>query len=165
MMEKITLEEKIKLITAYAEGKPIEVYNEDESVWETKIYDDWNFEEGEYRIKPEAATKFKVGDIVVVRECDEDWMMPDRRTIERLKGGICHFADGSDIKIEDLDIHYVNERDVLWYFELYDYATKKYSMHPNRMTIPEIAKEYASNHDTLKWWAPMYNLGFKLKEN
>lgn len=158
----MTTEEKIEIIKAFSEGKPVEVWTIHEE-WETKRKDIWDFQHHIYRIKPEASTKFKVGDIVV-RICDEDWMMPDRRTIERLKDGICLFADGSDIEIEDLERYYVNERDILWYFEFYDYATKKWSMHPTRMTIPEMDKEYASNHDTLKW-VPMYNLGFKLKEN
>lgn len=160
----MTLEEKLEVIKAYAEGKVVEVYTEDRGEGHAKQHDIWDFEYSQYRIKPEeTAPKFKVGDIVV-RECDEDWVMPDRRTIERLKDGICLFADGSDIEIEDLERYYVNERDALWYFEFYDYATKKYSMHPTRMTIPEMDKEYVSNHDAFMW-EPMYSLGFKLKEN
>lgn len=161
-MKKMTLEEKLEVIKAYAEDKAVEIYTI-HGWWEPKVEDVWDFNKCIYRVKPEATTKFKVGDIVV-RECDEDWMMPDRRTVGVLRNGVCIFTDGSDMKIEDLDIHYVNERDVLWYFELYDYATKKYSIHPTRMTIPEMDKEYASNHDTLKW-VPMYNVGFKLKDN
>ena len=162
-MKKITLEEKIELITAYAEGKPVEDYDTIFRQWFEKGTDTWDFDRVEYRIKPEASTKFAVGD-VVVREDDEDWMMPDRRTIERLDKDICRFADGSDIKTADLDRHYINERDVLWYFEFYDYASKKYSMHPTRASMNEMDEEFGAHYATNSW-KPIYNLGFKLKED
>lgn len=163
-MEKITLEEKLEVIRGYAEGKPIEVYNEDENVWETKIYDDWNFEEGKYRIKPsEATTKFKVGDtLVFMRVAGEP--NPFRYEITEVTDASYKFKHVSPIAIEEVDKDFINERDVLWCFEIYDYISKKYYIHPTRMTIPEVDEELAANHDTLMW-EPIYALGFKLKEN
>lgn len=161
-MNKMTLEEKLKVIKAFSEGKPVEIYTI-HGWWEPKVQDVWDFNKCIYRVKPEASAKFKAGDIVV-RECDEDWMMPDRRTIEKLKDGICYFADGSNMEIEDLERYYINEQDVLWYFEIYDYMSKKYIMNPTRATTAEMDKEHAGHHDTLRW-EPIYALGFKLKEN
>ena len=63
-----------------------------------------------------------------------------------------------------IEKEYINKRDVLWFFEIYDYTRKKYIMHPTRMTIPEINEELRANHDTFSW-QPIYTLGFKLKEN
>ena len=158
----MTIEEKIEVIRAFSEGKPVEICN-NLGEWETKTKDVWDFRQCIYRIKPEASTKFSVGD-TVVRKDDEDWMMPDRRTIERLNEDICCFADGSEIETEDLRRYYVNERDVLWYFEFYDHVSKKYSTHPTRATMDEMDEEFGAHYATNSW-KPMYSLGFKLKEN
>lgn len=63
----MTLEEKIGVIKAYAEGKAVEVYDEDSDEGLAKQHDIWDFEYSQYRIKPEATTKFKVGDRLVYK--------------------------------------------------------------------------------------------------
>lgn len=63
--------------------------------------------------------------------------------------------------IEDM---FVSEREVLWYYEVYDYIAKKYIMYPTRDTMDEMDKEFGNNHDTLDW-IPIYTLGFRLKKN
>lgn len=160
----MTLEEKIEVVRAFSEGKPVEICNI-LGKWETKTKDVWDFRQYTYRIKPEASTKFKVGDIVV-RESDEDWMMPDRRTIKRLNKDICLFADDSEIKTEDLDRYYVNERDVLWYFEGKSLYKNEWSIlcGATRQTIPSVEELYKGKEEVM-FWKPIYNLGFKLKEN
>ncbi|WXG60595.1 hypothetical protein VB002_02975 [Campylobacter concisus] len=160
----MTLKEKIEVIRAYAEGKPVEVYVKSINQWINKSENRWDFEEGKYRIKPNEATKFKVGDRLVYKS-DEDYT-----------GGILVFEvtrvtkkscilDGSMEKTHKfMKEEFIDERDVLWYFEFYDYSTKKYSMHPTRMTMNEMDKEFGAHHDTLSW-QPMYHLGFRLKED
>lgn len=163
MMKKITLEEKIELITAYAEGKAVEVYDKDSDEWFAKEYDAWDFDGYNYRIKPDETTKFAVGDtLVFMRVAGEP--NPFRYTITEVTDDSYKFKHISPISIEEVDKGFISEKDVLWFFEIYDYATKKYSMHPTRMTMNEMDEEFGANHDTLSW-QPMYNLGFKPKEN
>ena len=159
----MTLEEKLEVIRAYAEGKPIEVYNEDEDVWEVKIYDDWNFEEGKYRIKSNKSAKFNIGDTLVFK-ASEEGLCPMTYTIIDIDETHYKFEYTSPTAIEEVDRDFTNERNVLWYFEIYDYISKEYSMYPRRTTRAELEEEYAANHYTLSW-KPIYALGFKLKDN
>lgn len=161
-MKKITLEEKIKLITAYAEGKPVEAYDTIFRRWFEKGTDTWDFDREEYRIKPSEDTKFKVGDILVFIG---DVNTPHVTTYEiiEIEQGYYRFSDESLRPIEEVEKEFINERDVLWCFNIYDYIFKRYSICLFRKTIPEMDEEFAANHDTLSW-EPAYSLGFKLKE-
>jgi len=49
----MTLEEKIEIIKAFSEGKPVEGCNKEVGLWEDKVYDIWDFDDCKYRIKPE----------------------------------------------------------------------------------------------------------------
>lgn len=162
MMKKMTLEEKIKLITAYAEGKIVDTYDTLFQRWFAKGTDTWDFDREEYRIRPNSAPKFKVGDRLVYKS-DEGSKDVERYEVTeatqeyyRLDGKITRTP-------EYVEKEFINVREVLWYFEIYDYAAKKYTMHPTRMTIPEMDRELASNN-TLSW-EPIYALGFKIKGN
>ena len=165
MMEKMTLKEKLEVIRGYAEGKPIEVYNEDENVWEAKIYDDWNFEEGKYRIKPEAVAKFKAGDVLLAKE-DEYQANPTRFEVSDIKQGCYCFKDYKDKPINDIDRDYINERDVLWFFEGKTIYGDKWSIlcDFSRQRIPDMEELYKRQSDAIVW-QPIYSMGFKLKEN
>ena len=165
MMREMTLEEKLEVIRGYAEGKPIEVYNEDENVWETKIYDDWNFEEGKYRIKPEAVAKFKAGDVLLAKE-DEYQANPTRFEVSDIKQGCYCFKDYKDKPINDIDRDYINERDVLWFFEGKTIYGDKWSIlcDLSRQRIPNMEELYKRQSDAIVW-QPIYSMGFKLKEN
>lgn len=162
-MKKITLEEKIKLITAYAEGKPVEAYDTIFRRWFEKGTDTWDFDIEEYRIKPDETTKFAVGDVLVLIIAEGE-LCPTRYKVIGVSDNYYEFDCTSPYSIKEADEDFINERGVLWYFEIYDYATKKYSMHPTRMTIPEMDEEFGAYHDTLSW-KPVYSFGFKLKEN
>ena len=155
-MKKITLEEKIKLITAYAEGKPVEAYDTIFRCWFEKGSDSWDFDIEEYRIKPEETTKFKVGDVLVFKRTAGK-LSPFRYEVTEITDASYKFKHVSPSPIEEVDENFIDERDVLWYFEMYDYATKKYYMHPTRMTMAEMDEEFGANHDTLSW-KPMYKL-------
>lgn len=158
----MTLEEKIEVIKAYAEGKPIEFFSKFHNNWFDKIHDIWYFEEGEYRIKPEAAAKFKAGDVLLAKK-DEHQANPTRFEVTDIKLGHYCFKDHLGAPIIDVDKNYINERDVLWYFESYDYDTKTWELIANRrFTTKEADEEFASCCDTTKW-RPMYALGFCTK--
>ena len=159
----MTTEEKIEVITALSEGKAVEIYSEVSNGWYPKLHDYWDFEEQKYRIKPEVAAKFKAGDVLLAKK-DEHQANPTRFEVTDIKLGYYCFKDHLGAPIIDVDKNYINERDVLWYFEIYDYNDKKYYIHPTRKTIPEMNEEFGANHYTLSW-KPIYNLGFKLKED
>lgn len=163
MMKKMTLEEKIEVIKAYAEGKAVEVYDKYSNEWFAKGHNAWDFDVYLYRIKPDETTKFAVGDNLVLIIAEGE-VCPTRYKVIGVSDNYYEFDCTSPYSIKEADEDFINERDVLWYFEIYDYATKKYSMHPTRMTIPEMDKEFGANHDTLSW-KPIYPFGFKLKDN
>ena len=161
-MKKITLEEKIKLITAYAEGKIVDTYDTLFQRWFAKGTDTWDFDREGYRIRPNSAPKFKVGDKLAYKS-DEGYANVDTYEVTKITQEGYRLDDTINRTLEHVEKEFINVREVLWYFEIYDYATKRYSMHPVRRTIPEMDEVFAANHDTLSW-KPMYNLGFKLKE-
>lgn len=160
----MTTEEKIEIIKAFSEGKPIEVYNEDEDMWEAKIRDDWDFEEGKYRKEPEAAAKFKAGDVLLAKK-DEHQASPTRFEVTDIKLGHYCFKDHLDTPIIDVDKNYIDERDVLWYFEVYDSHQGRWSIFDvGRLTIDEMTKEYAPYDDHIHKFRPFYTLGFSMRE-
>ena len=162
-MKKITLKEKIELITAYAEGKPVDAYDTIFQRWFEKGTDTWDFDREEYRIKPNSAPKFKVGDRLVYKS-DEGSKDVERYEVTEATQEYYRLDDMINRTPEYVEKELINIKDVLWYFEVYDYATKKYFMHPNRVTMSEMDEEFGANSGTLSW-QPMYSLGFKLKEN
>ena len=162
MMQKITLEEKVKLITAYAEGKIVDAYDTIFQRWFAKGTDTWDFDREEYRIRPNSAPKFKVGDKLVFKS-DESRMNIGLYKVTEVTQESYTLDDMRERTLEHVEKEFINVREVLWYFEIYDYAAKKYTMHPTRMTIPEMDRELASNN-TLSW-EPIYALGFKIKGN
>ena len=159
----MTTEEKIKLITAYAEGKIVDAYDTIFQRWFAKGTDTWDFDREEYRIRPNSAPKFKVGDSLVYKS-DEGYEDIDVYMITEATQEYYRLDDKVNKTPEYIEKAFINIKDVLWYFEIYDYISKKYFIHPTRMTIPEMDEEFGANHDTLSW-TPIYALGFKLKEN
>lgn len=162
-MNKMTLEEKVKLITAYAEGKTVDAYDTIFQRWFAKGTDTWDFDREEYRIRPNSAPKFKVGDRLVYKS-DEGSKDVERYEVTEATQEYYRLDDMVNKTPEYVEKEFINERDVLWCFNIYDYVSKRYSICLFRKTIPEMDKEFAANHDTLMW-KPIYALGFKLKEN
>ena len=158
------LEEKIELLTAYAKDKKlVEVYDENTDSWMIKVFDVWDFENGKYKIKFKIEPKFKAGDVLVCKTA-ENMLNPTRFLVKEVSDDEYVLESSTITDREVIEDMFVSERDVLWYFEDYDYIYKKYFILPIRKTIPEMDEEFAANHDTLSW-KPMYNLGFKLKGN
>lgn len=163
MMKKITLEEKIKLITAYAEGKPVEAYDTIFQRWFAKGTDTWDFDREEYRIRPNSAPKFKVGDRLVYKS-DEGSKDVKRYEVTEATQEYYRLDDMINRTPEYVEKEFINIKDVLWYFELFDFISKELHIYPARITMSDINKELAPYHDVLMW-APIYAFGFKLKEN
>ena len=162
-MKKITLEEKIELITAYAEGKIVDAYDTIFQRWFAKGTDTWDFDREEYRISPNSAPKFKVGDVLVFIG-DVNTRDVDTYKIIEIKQGYYRFSDRSLRPVEEVEKEFINIKDVLWYFEVFDLISREGRAYPVRITMGDIDKELAPYHDMLMW-GPMYSLGFKLKEN
>jgi hypothetical protein len=159
----MTTEEKIELITAYAEGKIVDAYDTIFQRWFAKGTDTWDFDREEYRIRPNSAPKFKVGDSLVYKS-DEGYKDIEVYKVTEATQEFYRLDDMVNKTPEYVEKEFINERDVLWCFNIYDYVSKRYSICLFRKTIPEMDKEFAANHDTLMW-KPIYALGFKLKEN
>lgn len=161
----MTLEEKIEVIKAYAEGKPIEFFSKFHNNWFDKIHDIWYFEEREYRIKPEETAKFKAGDVLLAKK-DEHQANPTRFEVTDIKLGHYCFKDHLGAPIIDVDKNYINERDVLWFFEGKTIYGDKWSIlcDLSRQRIPNMEELYKRQSDAIIW-QPIYSIGFKLKEN
>lgn len=162
-MKKITLEEKIKLITAYAEGKIVDAYDPIFQRWFAKGTDTWDFDIEEYRIRPNSAPKFKVGDRLVYKS-NEGIEGIEVYEVTEATQEYYRLDDKVNKTPEYVEEEFINERDALWCFNIYDYVSKRYSICLYRKTIPEMDEEFGAYHDTLSW-KPIYGLGFKLKEN
>lgn len=160
-----TLQEKIAVLKAMEEGSTIQYSETDgeENDWEDLKTSELDFSYYTYRIKPNETTKFKVGDNLVFK-MDENKVGPVIYKVIKVKENFYDFYNTSPYAKNEAEQDFIDERDVLWYFEFYDYSTKKYSMHPTRMTMNEMDKEFGAHHDTLSW-QPMYHLGFRLKED
>lgn len=163
MMKKITLEEKVKLITAYAEGKIVDTYDTIFQRWFAKGTDTWDFDREEYRIRPNSAPKFKVGDRLVYKS-DEGSKDVERYEVTEATQEYYRLDDMINRTPEYVEKEFINIKDVLWYFELFDFISKEVHIYPTRITMSDINKELAPYHDALMW-KPMYSFGFKLKEN
>lgn len=161
----MTLEEKIEIIKVFSEGKPVEGCNKEVGLWEDKVYDIWDFDDCKYRIKPEATTKFKAGDVLLAKE-DEYQSNPARFEVSDIKQGCYCFKDYMDKPINDIERDYINERDVLWFFEGKTIYGDKWSIlcDFSRQRIPDMEELYKRQPDAIVW-QPIYSLGFKLKEN
>lgn len=162
-MQKITLEEKIKLITAYAEGKIVDAYDTIFQRWFAKGTDTWDFDREEYRIRPNSAPKFKVGDRLVYKS-DEDAADIEVYEVTEATQEYYRLDDMINRTPEYVEKEFINIKDVLWLFEIYDFISKEPHIYPTRITMSDINKELAPYHDVLMW-KPIYGFGFKLKEN
>lgn len=161
----MTLEEKMKVIKAFSEGKAVEIYSEYSEKWLDKHFDVWDFEEQKYRIKPEETAKFKAGDVLLAKK-DEHQANPTRFEVTDIKLGHYCFKDHLGAPIIDVDKNYINERDVLWFFEGKTIYGDKWSIlcDFSRQRIPNMEELYKRQSDAIVW-QPIYSIGFKLKEN
>lgn len=159
----MTLEEKIKIITAYHNKEIVERLYEygGVEVWRQVGLDAWNFELEQYRIRPISEPKFKVGDKVVDKRA-EGQESPIRFEVTSITDGIAKLDDCWEVPLDELHKFYTFVDDVLWYFEHYDSTAQTWRMITDRrFAISNASKEfdYDYEHGTLR---PLYGLGFAL---
>jgi hypothetical protein len=164
-MKKITLEEKIKIITAYHNKEVVErLYEYDGiEVWRPVGVDAWNFDQDQYRIKPISEPKFKIGDKLVDKR-SEGIENPMRLKLTSITDGVALLDDCWDVSIKELHKYYTYVDDVLWYFETYDASAQTWKMITDRrFSLSEASDrfKYEYEHDTLR---PLYALGFALSK-
>ena len=165
MMNKMTLEEKVKLITAYAEGKTVDAYDTIFQRWFAKGTDTWDFDREEYRIRPNSAPKFKVGDRLVYKS-DEGYADIEVYEVTEATPEYYRLDDVINKTPEYVEKEFINIKDVLWYFEGKSLYKNEWSIlcGATRQTIPNVEKLYKGKEEVM-FWKPIYTLGFKLKEN
>ena len=161
----MTLEEKLEVIKAYAEGKVVEVYTEDSGEGHAKQHDIWDFEYSQYRIKPEETTKLKVGDRLVYKS-DEGSKDVEIYKVTESTPEYYRLDDMINRTPEYVEKEFINIKDVLWYFEGKSLYKNEWSIlcGATRQTIPNVEKLYKGKEEVM-FWKPIYTLGFKLKEN
>ena len=159
----MTLEEKIKIITAYHNKEIVErLINADgEEKWVPVTFDVWNFDFDKYRIRPISEPKFKVGDKVVDKRA-EGQESPSRYEVTSITDGVALLDDCWEVPLDELHKYYTFADDVLWYFEVYDSSAQTWRMLVDRRYSISNASnsfKYDYEHGTLR---PLYGLGFAL---
>lgn len=165
----MTTEEKIEVIRAYDNGEDIEYTNIDsvvEEFWGILLAPEFDFSRFKYRVKSneKIKTTFRLGDVVVYKS-EAGYPTPERYEITKvLKDG--YELDETIIRsTEYCEKEFINERDVLWYFEVYDSLHGRWSIFDaGRLTIDEMTKEYAPYDDHIHKFRPFYTLGFSMRE-
>jgi len=163
MMKKIILEEKVKLITAYAKGKTVDAYDTIFHRWFAKGTDTWDFDREKYRIRPNSEPKFKVEDKLVYKS-DEGYEDVERYEVTEATQEYYRLDDMINRTPEYVEKAFINIKDVLWFFEMYSFISEEVHIYPTRITMGDINKELAPYNDVFMW-KPIYGLGSKLKEN
>ena len=162
-MNKITLEEKIKIITAYHNKEIVERLYEYDGVeaWQPVGLDVWNFELGQYRIKPNSAPKFKVGD-VLVDKTEEGKANPILYKCTHIEANIYCFDNDIAIAKEVAHSKFVNIAKVLWFFTGITPDNANKLLNTTMTTIPDIQEYYKGQITDI---TPMYSIGFRLPIN
>lgn len=162
----MTLEEKLELLKAYKEDKRVEVYEKASNMWYAKNCDVWDFDYGQYRIKPQANVrhKFEAGETIVWKR-EEGKSNPTFFLVEETTNE-GYVLDKSEITdLETIEDEFISEKDVLWYFE---WRTSKdlwiKDLVNRRLTI-EGAREVVKNNSNLVEFCTMLSLGFRLRRD
>lgn len=150
--------DKVKVIQAYDQGKPIEQRRLGSDSWYSQISNRWDFESYEYRLKALPKTKFKVGDTIVLlseqnKSCPE--LMEVTEVTDR-KYMLDHILDRYH---EHINSCYVNVNRVLWFFRVTDTKENKSYIH-SLSTFAQMKKKFKENSNIE--YTPLYSLGFTL---
>ena len=159
-----TLKEKIEILEAMERGEVIQFSETDGEVeedWEDLKTSELDFELYTYRVKPNS--RLEVGNKIVL--ISDEGATPDVFELTRLDDGKAMVDGYIECSLKELYECYISVENVLWYFETYDYVTKKWKLiTSSRFTIKEADGLFAISHNIAKW-RPLYPLGFALKEN
>lgn len=154
----MTTKEKIEVIRAYDQGKPVEQRKIGSDAWYIQSSNRWDFDDYEYRVKPLPKTKFKAGDVVVLLS-EEDEAFPELREITEVDDKKYIFDHILDRYHEHIDSCYVNVNRVLWYFAVTN--RKEDTSYTHKLsTLAQMKKEFKGNSDIE--YTPLYSLGFTL---
>jgi hypothetical protein len=165
----MTTKEKIEVIRAYDNGYTIEyasLNNVIDEFWGDLLAPEFDFSRFKYRVKSneKIKTTFRLGDVVVYKN-DAGYPTPDRFEITKILKDGYELDDTIIRSIEYCKKEFINERDVLWYFEVYDSHQGRWSIFDaGRLTIDEMTKEYAPYDDHIHKFRPFYTLGFSMRE-
>lgn len=167
-----TLKEKIKILEAMDRGETIQYSETDGETdeWEDLKTSELDFDLYTYRVKPNSKprtnpdARFKVGDVLVLITAEGE-LCPTRYKVIGVSDNYYEFDCTSPYSIKEADEDFTNERDVLWYFEVYDSHQGRWSIFDvGRLTIDEMTKEYAPYDDHIHKFRPFYTLGFSMRE-
>lgn len=167
-----TLKEKIKILEAMDRGETIQYSETDGETdeWEDLKTSELDFDLYTYRVKPNSKprtnpdARFKVGDVLVLIIAEGE-LCPTRYKVIGVSDNYYEFDCTSPYSIKEADEDFINERDVLWYFEVYDSHQGRWSIFDvGRLTIDEMTKEYAPYDDHIHKFRPFYTLGFSMRE-
>lgn len=103
---------------------------------------------------------FTIGDVIVDTRC-EGMADPDRLGIHDVIEGFYTVTGGNGMSSMEVDSNYINENEVLWYFEEYDPMINEWKLLPTRSTIVEMEAKYKGKTEV----SPVYSLGFRLPKS
>lgn len=163
-----TLKEKTAILEAMEKGLAIQYSKTDGETddWEDLKTSELDFALYTYRVNPNENFKntFRLGDVVVYKS-EVGYPVPDRYEITKILKDGYELDDTIIRSIEYCEKEFINERDVLWYFEVYDSNQGRWSIFDvGRLTIDEMTKEYAPYDDHIHKFRPFYTLGFSMRE-
>ena len=173
----MTTKEKLAVVNAYSEGKPVEAYVKSIDRWISKTEDRWDFENFEYRVKPNTTHKFEAGQTLVWKR-EEGKANPTFFLVEETTNE-GYMLDKSEITdLETVEKEFISEKDVLWYFEwrtakgqftrdfeVADIHNDTIKVTKNcRLTIEE-ARDVVRNTSNFIEFYTMLSLGFRLKRD
>lgn len=156
----MTLEEKIKIITAYHNKETVERLYEYGGIeaWQPVGLDAWDFELGQYRIKPNSVPKFKVGD-VLVDKTEEGKANPTLYKCTFVGNHIYYFEDDVALAKEIVHSKFINIAEVLWFFTGVTPENTNKLLNTTMTTIRDVQNYYK---DHIRDITPIYSIGFRL---
>lgn len=158
----MTLDEKLEIIKAYANGETVEELIEScgMSYWRQVTLDNWNFEYNKYRIKPNSEPKFKIGEFLVDKN-DEGRANPEIYRCINVTNNMYLF-DGGVGRVERTKefVHnnYLRLDDVLWFFTGVTKANTRVLLNDVMCTTLDAIKSYGKNIRNIE---PIYAMGFR----
>lgn len=156
---RMIMERKIELLTAFEKGKTVEIYHKPDGKWYKVNHDIWDFQDGTYRIKPIEDNAFKIGD-VLVEKAEEGKANPKLyKCIDIGRNQVYYFEDGSVLAKELVNSKFINIADVLWFFTGVTSEDTHKLLNTTMETIREVQEYYK---DSIRDITPMYSIGFRL---
>ena len=157
----LTLDEKIEILRAYANGETIEelVENCGMKYWRAVTQDNWYFELNQYRIKPNSEPKFKVGEFLVDKG-EEGKANPEIYKCVRMADNWYYFDGGIERTKEFVHNNFIKFDDVLWFFTGITSDDTRVLLNDVMCTNLEAIKTYGESIYNIE---PISAMGFRLQ--